>query len=150
MRLEMLWYRINVVLDVEKTEIKTIILIFVYVIICFIFNFKYLYTCINSAFVLANSANRDQYGLYLDLHCYAFGSRSDVALRRHTRWRLVRDHCLTIYILETPFNAFANSADSDQAALRAAWSGSALFAHGNMIRYDPTLVDRTSKLFVLC
>ena len=37
-------------------------------------------------------------------------------------------------------NSFATRADPDQAALvRAAWSGSTLFAYGNMIRYDPTL-----------
>ena len=35
---------------------------------------------------------------------------------------------------ETPFNAFANRADPDQAALvRAARSGSSLFAYGNML-----------------
>ena len=46
-----------------------------------------------------------------------------------------------------PFNAFANRVDPDQAALRrVAWSGSALFANGNMTRYDPTLVDPTSYL----
>ena len=28
--------------------------------------------------------------------------------------------------------------------------GSTLFAYGNMIRHDPTLVDRTYKFFVLC
>ena len=34
---------------------------------------------------------------------------------------------LTLYLIEAPFNAFANRADADQAALvRAAWSGSAL------------------------
>ena len=39
------------------------------------------------------------------------------------------------------FNSFANRADPDQAAL---------FAYGNVIRYDPTLVDLTSNFFVLC
>ena len=51
-----------------------------------------------------------------------------------------------------PFNAFANRADSDQAALvRAACSGSSLFAIE--IKYDisdPTLVDLTNNFFVLC
>ena len=43
------------------------------------------------------------------------------------------------------FKAFANRATPDQAALvRTAWSGSTLFANGNMIRYDPTLVDLTT------
>ena len=38
--------------------------------------------------------------------------------------------------METTFNTFANRADSDLAALvRAALSGSTLFAYGNMIRY---------------
>ena len=41
---------------------------------------------------------------------------------------------LTIYLIETPFNTFAYRADQDQAAvIRAAWSGSTLLAHGNMI-----------------
>ena len=40
---------------------------------------------------------------------------------------------LTFYLIETPFNAFANRADPDQAALvRADWSGSTLFAYGNI------------------
>ena len=57
----------------------------------------------------------------------------------------------TLYLIEMPFNAFANRAHPDQAALvRAAWSGSTLFAYGNNIRYDPTLVDLTSNFFVLC
>ena len=51
----------------------------------------------------------------------------------------------------TPFHTFANRADLDQAALvRAAGSGSTLFAYGNMFKYDPTLVDLTSNFFVLC
>ena len=38
----------------------------------------------------------------------------------------------TLYLIEAPFRAFANRADSDQAALvRASWSGSTLFAYGN-------------------
>ena len=53
------------------------------------------------------------------------------------------------HIIEMPFDAFANTADPDQAALiRAAWSGSSLFAYGNMIRYDPTLVNRISNFHV--
>ena len=41
---------------------------------------------------------------------------------------------LNLYLIETPYNMFANRADPNQAALvRAAWSGSALFAYGNMI-----------------
>ena len=41
---------------------------------------------------------------------------------------------LTHYLIEMPFNAFANRTNPDQAALiRAAWSGSTLFANGNMI-----------------
>ena len=58
---------------------------------------------------------------------------------------------LTLDLIEMPFNTFANRADPDQAALvRAVRSGSTLFAHGNMIRYDPTLVDLTSNFFVRC
>ena len=68
----------------------------------------------------------------------------------------IRDlsHCWvsTLYLIETPFNTFANKADPDQAALvRAAWSGSTLVClWKNIIRYDPTLVDLTSHFFVLC
>ena len=41
---------------------------------------------------------------------------------------------LTLYLIETPFNVSANRADPDQAALvRAAWSGSTLFAYGYII-----------------
>ena len=57
---------------------------------------------------------------------------------------------LTLYLIEIPFNTFANRADPDQAALvRAAWSGSTLFGYGYRIRYDPTLVDLTSNLFYI-
>ena len=45
---------------------------------------------------------------------------------------------LTLYLIEAPFN------------VRAALSGSTLFAYGNRIRNDPTLVDLTSNFFVLC
>ena len=34
--------------------------------------------------------------------------------------------------------------------MRDSCSGSALFAYGNVIRYDPSLVDLTSNFFVLC
>ena len=44
------------------------------------------------------------------------------------------DLLLTLYPKGTSFNAFVNRADPDQAALeRAAWSGSTLFAYGNML-----------------
>ena len=46
---------------------------------------------------------------------------------------------LTHYLIEAPFDTFANRADPDQAAIiRAAWSGSTLFAYGiwlDMILY---------------
>ena len=63
--------------------------------------------------------------------------------------------CLTLYLIETPFSPFANRDDPDQAALtnQAALElpgPDLLFAHRDMIRYDPTLVDMTSKFFVLC
>ena len=58
---------------------------------------------------------------------------------------------LTLYLIETPLTTFANRADPDKAALvRAAWSGPSLFAYGNKITYDPTLVDLTSNVFFLC
>ena len=42
------------------------------------------------------------------------------------------------FYVKTPFNTFANRAEPDQAALvRAAWSGSTLFAYGNMIYLIP-------------
>ena len=40
------------------------------------------------------------------------------------------------------FDTFSNRADPDQAAPER--------AYGNMIRYDPKLVDLTSNFFVLC
>ena len=41
---------------------------------------------------------------------------------------------LTLYPIEAPFNPFTNREDQDQAALvRAALSGTTLFAYGNMI-----------------
>ena len=47
-----------------------------------------------------------------------------------------------------PLNAFANRAEPDQAALvRAAWSGSTLFAYGTS---DPIQMDLVSNFFVLC
>ena len=52
-----------------------------------------------------------------------------------------------VYLIEMPFITIANRADPDQAA---AWSGSTLVAYGNMIKYDPTLVDLTRNVFVLC
>ena len=63
-----------------------------------------------------------------------------------------RNTILTLYLIEMPFYTFANRAHPDQAALvRAACSGSTLFAYGNMIRYDPTLVvDLTSDFIVVC
>ena len=52
---------------------------------------------------------------------------------------------LTLYLVETPFNAFANRADPDQAALaRAVWLGSTLFANGSMIDLIINLVDLIS------
>ena len=48
---------------------------------------------------------------------------------------------------ETHFNSSANREDPYQAALvRAALSGSTLFAYENMIRYELTLVDLTSHV----
>ena len=47
---------------------------------------------------------------------------------------IVLSMCLTLYLIEAHFNAFANKADPDQTALvRAAWSGSTLFAYGKNI-----------------
>ena len=57
---------------------------------------------------------------------------------------------LTLYLIEMPFNDFENRADPDQAVLvRAARSGSTLFAYANMIS-DPTQMDLTNNFFVLC
>ena len=64
-----------------------------------------------------------------------------------TYWAMVLH--LTLYLIETPFNTSANRVGPDRAALlRAAWSGSTLFASGNIS--DPILVDLTSNFFVLC
>ena len=43
----------------------------------------------------------------------------------------------TLYLIEMPFDPFANRADPDQTA------------YGNMIRYEPTQVELTSSFFVL-
>ena len=44
------------------------------------------------------------------------------------------DTALSLYLIEMPFNTFANRADPDQAALlRAACSGYTPFVYGNMI-----------------
>ena len=80
-----------------------------------------------------------------ETHFNAFANRADPDQAALVRF------CLTLYLIETPFNTFANRADLDQAALiRAASSRSILVAYGNMIRYDPTLVDLASNLFVIC
>ena len=45
---------------------------------------------------------------------------------------------LTLNLIETPFDAFANRADPDQAALiKAACLGPTLFAFGNLICLIP-------------
>ena len=53
---------------------------------------------------------------------------------------------LTLYLIETPLNAFANRADPDKATLVR----STLFANGNRIRCDPSLEYMTSNFSVLC
>ena len=47
-------------------------------------------------------------------------------------WTYTNKTSLTIHLIEMHFETFANRADPEQAALvRAAWSGSTLFAYGN-------------------
>ena len=53
---------------------------------------------------------------------------------------------LTLYLNETRFNAFANKADQDQAALARVYS----ICLWKYDLSDPTLVDLTSNFFVLC
>ena len=48
-----------------------------------------------------------------------------------------------LYLIETPFNTCKQSRPRSGSS-RAALSWSTLFACGNMIRCDPTLVDLTS------
>ena len=65
----------------------------------------------------------------------------------HEKMELItyaKSHSLTHYLIETPFNTFANRADPDQAALVS----SCLFAYGHMIRYDHTLEDLTCNFFI--
>ena len=57
-------------------------------------------------------------------------------------FQLLAEILLTLYLIDMPFNTCKQSR-------AAAWSGSTLFANGNMIRYH-TLVDLTSNFFVLC
>ena len=52
--------------------------------------------------------------------------------------------CLALYLIEAPFITFAH------AQTRQLLSWSPLFAYGNMIRYNPTQVDLTRNVFVLC
>ena len=53
----------------------------------------------------------------------------------------IKQDGLTFKLMETPLKAFENRTDTYQAAL---------FSLGNMIRYEPTLVNLTSKVCVLC
>ena len=48
---------------------------------------------------------------------------------------------LTLYLIETPLNTLANSADPDQAALTP---------DQDLWKYNPTQVDLTSNFCVLC
>ena len=48
--------------------------------------------------------------------------------------KAIQNISLTLCLIETPFNTFANRADPDQAALvRAAWSEPTLFAYVNTV-----------------
>ena len=74
----------------------------------------------------------------------------EVLLCYYAQLSLLQRNILTLYLTETRFKTFANRADPDQAALiRAALSGSTLFAYGNMMRYDPTIVNPTSLCSML-
>ena len=55
-----------------------------------------------------------------------------------TIWTIIEESHITLNLIETYFDTFANRADPDQA------SGSILFAYDNMIRYDLTLVFLSS------
>ena len=89
--------------------------------------------------------------------CLAQGPQRSDAGEAWTRGLSVRVifwlsvYIFTLNLIEmAPFNTSANIADPDQVALvRAAWSGSTLFAYGNMTSYDPTLMDLTSNFFVV-
>ena len=57
---------------------------------------------------------------------------------------------LNLYLIETPFDTFANGANPDLVALTGVVrSGSTLFAYGSVDRCGPTQVNLTSNLFVL-
>ena len=51
-----------------------------------------------------------------------------------------------ILLIETPLTLL----QTEQTQIRQLLQGSTLFAYGNMIRYDLTLVDLTSNFIVLC
>ena len=55
----------------------------------------------------------------------------------------------SLYLIETPFNSFANRANPDQALVRAASSGTTLFAYRSMI-YLILYWWTTNNFFVLC
>ena len=64
-------------------------------------------------------------------------------------------HQLTIYLIETPFNAFVNRADTDQQLLQSGSSCKSLIRVYSVClwKYDtsgPTLVDLTSNFLNLC
>ena len=75
------------------------------------------------------------------LHAFSafrlFSQRSSAQNNRKCAYRPIRYmfyYDLSVYLIETPLNAFANRVDPDQTALvRAALSGSTLFAYRNMI-----------------
>ena len=55
-------------------------------------------------------------------------------------------HILALYLIETPFNAFANNADTDKEEL----PDQGLLCLWPYDIPDPTLADLTSSFFVLC
>ena len=58
--------------------------------------------------------------------------------------------CLTLYLIETPFNTFANRVEPDQTALiRPAFIWSTLFAYGNIISTVPPTKSDIDKILCL-
>ena len=60
----------------------------------------------------------------------------------------MQEQILTLYLIERPFNAFANRADPDQLELQD--EGQLCLIKWKYDISDPTLADLTSNFFVLC
>ena len=74
-----------------------------------------------------------------DILLYGLQKRGCELVPSPATYTFHRDYSLTLYLIETPFKAFANRAYPYQTALvKAAWSGATLFAYRNLILHKLT------------